>query len=93
MSQNPPVVGCWKHGGQRDRSRSPEVKLRSKLGFRCVYKSLLTACLVRIWFSSLLNSCFRLGNSGGMVSTMEGYLKQTRVIHILSSHDILNSVG
>ena len=70
-----------------------EVKLRSKLGFRCVYKSLLTACLVRIWFSSLLNSCFRLGNSGGMVSTMEGYLKQTRVIHISSSQSISNSVG
>ena len=53
----------------------------------------VTACLVRIWFSSLLNSCFRLGNSGGMVSTMDGYLKQTRAIHIFSSHNILNSVG
>ena len=65
--------------------------LRSSWGQN--YKSLLTACLVRIWFSSLLNSCFRLGNSGGMVSTMEGYLKQTRAIHILSSQSILNFVG
>ena len=32
------------------------------------------ACLVKIWFSSLLNSFLRLGNSGGIVSVMDGYL-------------------
>ena len=49
-------------------------------------------CLVRIWFSSLLNSCLRLGYSGGMVSTMEGYLQTTSFNHI-SSFLIYNSVS
>ena len=42
--------------------------------------------LVRIWFSSLLNSCLRLGYSGGMVSTMEGYLQKQSL-----SSNLINS--
>ena len=65
------------------------VKRSFSWGF-CKVKIFLI-CLVRIWFSSLLNSCLRLGYSGGMVSTMEGYLQTTSFNHI-SSLLIYNSV-